>query len=577
MHRFFGAMAAASCTLLTLVGPAAAQDTGWTSLVPPAGAQVFYVANTGSDSNPGTQAAPFKSIQRGYGALRDGQPDQVLLKCGDTWNETGQINITKGCNTPGQYTVIASYGVGARPKLNFPLTGFRGESLGKRRAAIVGLEIAGTNTANTSGIIMLSWHDVLIEDCMIRNFRDNIVVQDLASNGSFRVLGLKVRRNVVADAKYAGAPPDGRSQGIYIGGCDGWLIEGNVFDRCGIDGSMFSHNVYVHETCGPGTFRDNITARSPSEGLQQRPGGSLINNLALQNSFGLYMGPTAGGPGEVKYNVALDSKDINSIDRRGIGLLIDGSNSVVNNVVAHNSGGTGLGTVKGMSFRNFVGSVTGNVVYDWSNPVALEGQCYFFEDGGTNPVTFSGNSGFQPLASIIVELNPNRSTSGFAASNNRYGAALTLLPAFRPLTWTSWRNAVGEAGSIFGAIPTVDARIGTYMQSIGLSGGLDGFMTEARKQSRQNWRSQFTAVVVNDWVRAKFGVPLVGGGTPTTCYANCDGSTATPVLTANDFLCFMNQFAGGSSLANCDNSTGAPVLTANDFQCFLDRYSAGCP
>ncbi len=62
-----------------------------------------------------------------------------------------------------------------------------------------------------------------------------------------------------------------------------------------------------------------------------------------------------------------------------------------------------------------------------------------------------------------------------------------------------------------------------------------------------------------------------------TCYANCDGSTATPILTANDFQCFLNRFAASSPYANCDVSTSSPLLTANDFQCFLNAYAAGCP
>ncbi|MBX3378071.1 MAG: PQQ-dependent sugar dehydrogenase [Phycisphaeraceae bacterium] len=60
------------------------------------------------------------------------------------------------------------------------------------------------------------------------------------------------------------------------------------------------------------------------------------------------------------------------------------------------------------------------------------------------------------------------------------------------------------------------------------------------------------------------------------CYANCDGSTLAPVLTANDFACFLNRFAGGQPYANCDGSTVSPVLTANDFQCFLNKYAVGC-
>ncbi len=60
-------------------------------------------------------------------------------------------------------------------------------------------------------------------------------------------------------------------------------------------------------------------------------------------------------------------------------------------------------------------------------------------------------------------------------------------------------------------------------------------------------------------------------------YANCDQSVAPPVLTANDFQCFLNKFAMGESYANCDGSAVPPLLTANDFQCFLNRFAASDP
>jgi hypothetical protein len=60
------------------------------------------------------------------------------------------------------------------------------------------------------------------------------------------------------------------------------------------------------------------------------------------------------------------------------------------------------------------------------------------------------------------------------------------------------------------------------------------------------------------------------------CYPNCDGSTAGPILNANDFQCFLNKFAAGDPWANCDGSTANPVLNANDFQCFLNAFAAGC-
>lgn len=70
------------------------------------------------------------------------------------------------------------------------------------------------------------------------------------------------------------------------------------------------------------------------------------------------------------------------------------------------------------------------------------------------------------------------------------------------------------------------------------------------------------------------------------CYANCDQSTAEPILNVDDFTCFINAFAGAQNLthaqqiehyANCDGSTTSPVLNVDDFTCFINAFAAGCP
>jgi trimeric autotransporter adhesin len=82
------------------------------------------------------------------------------------------------------------------------------------------------------------------------------------------------------------------------------------------------------------------------------------------------------------------------------------------------------------------------------------------------------------------------------------------------------------------------------------------------------------------------GAFSVMGGVPSSniarlgcdpCYANCDGSTAAPILTVLDFVCFQSRYVQGDPLANCDGSTASPVLNVNDFLCFLNRYAQGCP
>lgn len=75
------------------------------------------------------------------------------------------------------------------------------------------------------------------------------------------------------------------------------------------------------------------------------------------------------------------------------------------------------------------------------------------------------------------------------------------------------------------------------------------------------------------------------GCAPPACYANCDGSTAEPILNMDDFTCFINQYAAAMALphsqqvvhyANCDRSNAAPALNVEDFLCFLNAFAQGC-
>jgi hypothetical protein len=98
------------------------------------------------------------------------------------------------------------------------------------------------------------------------------------------------------------------------------------------------------------------------------------------------------------------------------------------------------------------------------------------------------------------------------------------------------------------------------------------------------WALQYISGISAD------GSFLVGGGLdpagfregwrahiPAFCYANCDGSSAAPVLNINDFTCFLNRFAAADPYANCDDSTAPPALNVLDFLCFLNKFAAGCP
>jgi hypothetical protein len=107
----------------------------------------------------------------------------------------------------------------------------------------------------------------------------------------------------------------------------------------------------------------------------------------------------------------------------------------------------------------------------------------------------------------------------------------------------------------------------------GLAGAPDA-NARYKQGSASNW---INVVDGGSLVRQELAFIIRGtGGGGGSCYANCDGSSGNPLLTANDFQCFLNKYASGDPQANCDASTGSPLLTANDFQCFLNRFAAGC-
>jgi trimeric autotransporter adhesin len=91
--------------------------------------------------------------------------------------------------------------------------------------------------------------------------------------------------------------------------------------------------------------------------------------------------------------------------------------------------------------------------------------------------------------------------------------------------------------------------------------------------------SAMTAADVGSYdcvVTLNCGVAISNAAALTFCQANCDCSTGTPLLTPNDFACFINAYAANSAAANCDGSSGVPLLTPNDFACFINAYANGC-
>jgi murein tripeptide amidase MpaA len=108
--------------------------------------------------------------------------------------------------------------------------------------------------------------------------------------------------------------------------------------------------------------------------------------------------------------------------------------------------------------------------------------------------------------------------------------------------------------------------------------GVKGFTIEVRDQGGQTgYGFVLPPEEILPIAEENFAALMALARTIAPCYANCDGSTVSPILNISDFACFLNSFAAGGSYANCDGSTVSPVLNISDFACFLNAFAAGCP
>lgn len=475
--------------------------SGWTSFPLPSGARVYYAsaAGTGNGSTPSTPGG----LTAGLAGLRNGVGDQLLLKCGDTFNLSDQITLTKSANSTTSYMLIGSYGTGPRPVIITPSHGiYGGNNSGQHNGlAIVGLELHPASiTQGSSGIVLLStagnaWDDVLIEDCYIHGYSTGIVAQVLVDGRVFE--RMKIRRSVIADNDNNGG---GHAQGIFLGGASDWLIEECVIDNNARSKSnMFCHNLYCHEWSKKGKFLGNISSRACSHGGQQRPGGDAINNLFLQNPINFYQGANSLIAGNTvnkfQYNVALDSRNINSVDVRALGYVLAGTGASVvsNNIAAYQRLGT-ANTI-GFDLDGFHGSVSGNCVYDWSSTVTpVWGEGYKWESG-TVVTSFSSNKGWMVTGGRAV-------SDGGPSSYSANWYYSTTSPA---LTW----NGGSDPGANMANPGPKLGNIGDYLDSINVARGSDPlltFLTKARANSKLNWDVRFTASNTNTFIRGVFGV-----------------------------------------------------------------------
>jgi hypothetical protein len=493
----------------------------WTALAPSVDTRMVYVSSsTGNNANNGlSTATPKATLSAAISLMRNGMPDWLNLKAGDTWTDEDLGNWTISGRSDTEPMVITSYGAGARPFIRSG-SGDAMEMFGGTPIAhvfIVGLHFQAHTYTGTGGCaafkLLANNDDILVEDCYIEGYSDNLVVQ--GSNPG-DITNFRLRRSIIVDS-YSTA---NHSQGIYAENISGLLIEQCLFDHngwnsgvAGGEETIFNHNMYVQSNCTNVTILGNITAQASSHGLQLRPGGSAIENLFLRNSLAMFAAGEDAGPPQtvVQNNVVLDGKDIDGAPR-GAGIeVFDSRNALVkNNIVAHKPPGVGdqhAFWVEGQ--HDDIGGVPYVIVFEDNIAYQWNGSCLATENTYT-ALTVQNNI-LQDLTNSQRVINA-ATLQGFEVfQNNKYWSNLATSQWFQnggsTLNLAGWVTASGETGAqaVQVTFPDPDRTIATYMTSQAGTPTLAAFLAEARMQSKSNWRTQYTAPAVNDYIRAGFG------------------------------------------------------------------------
>jgi regulation of enolase protein 1 (concanavalin A-like superfamily) len=380
----------------TLLAGVSVNADGWTVITPSSDSRIVYVSSAGNDSNNGLSAStPKATFAAGAALIRDGYPDHLLLRRGDTFSVGSGTVLSrwKSGRNATEPVVISHYGSsGARPIVKFGHKIIDHNGQARSHVAIMGVEFykstsdpASSDFNGTAGVegfrLVGGGANILFEDCIFRF--TSVAVQSYGSGGTYT--NFKFRRNISLDSWAPNSfTSDAKAQGLFLDGVYGYVIEENFFDHNGWNetvpnagANMYNHNVYLQYSNGAGgIIVGNIFARGASHGLQSRAGGVVSRNLFVLNAIGMNMGGIASPsdpnvltfPNAIVDNVVLNGRKMHptnsSAPRTTAVYGIEAIVSLIPNIFADdNIVANRLESGTNLSYTNV--NMTNNISYKW--------------------------------------------------------------------------------------------------------------------------------------------------------------------------------------------------------------------
>ncbi len=537
-------------------------EEGWTIFTPSTDSRIMYVSELGDDGTgqiylhdsfpnylePSGEDA-FATYAAAFANVRDGYPDFVLFKRGDTFIDRIGSNYLSG-RSYTEPTVIGAYGAsGDVPLLKCSDMAFW-KTVDESFIAIYGLNfyayqrdpnsvdyLGGATTNFTGFAITMSlgkaFTGLLIEGCIFRFFYNNSFT-NIIEEGTLEGVTLyrtQVLDNYSVDAAHA--------QGMFNTGIDDLIIDECLYDHNGWydkvgtpggigEASDKNHNSYCAGMSDT-TFKNSIFSRGSSSGnkftskyTDDSSSVELNNNLYLDNEQAADIGGNYANDEAYRFNgftitecVVTDPGKSNPINRAtgiGWGFVLEGINNgtITNNYIIHQDD-SALTNILGFWIKesNKNMSINSNVAYGLKESKNL----YF---ANTLPIqevlncSFTNNILSSPVDGDYT-IDALYAVTPWTFSGNTYYSDKVEGTRFRHLgvevTLANWRLLTGD-NSTWGSVSFVDntRTIETYMASLGETATLDEFYVKCRENTRYSWDTRFTAEEVNAWIKAGFVV-----------------------------------------------------------------------
>ncbi|MBK6947463.1 MAG: right-handed parallel beta-helix repeat-containing protein [Haliscomenobacter sp.] len=246
-------------------------------------AQTYYVALNGSDLNPGTLAAPFRTLNKAIGLVK---PGETIFLRGGIYPLSASVIITSS-GKPDAIIALHAY-PGERPVLDgfgMPLSAsYRGFRLKGSYWHVKGLDIRG---AGHNGMLIEGGHHNLIEQCAFYRNRDSGL--QLSAGASHNTI-------INCDSYLNADPPDyGDADGFapkldvgsenYFYGCRAWKNSDDDWDGYLRGANHVSNRIENCWSFENGYLEDGTDPGPQANGNGFKMGGS--DDKSLSHTFTL--------------------------------------------------------------------------------------------------------------------------------------------------------------------------------------------------------------------------------------------------------------------------------------------------